>query len=86
MHFCLFNYWSNKYENIFLNLLDIYFRDIINKNVISDVLTSYFISDKYFSLKIFFDMMQVKLAFSLISRIFTLRVRGKQKVAGFFSR
>ena len=62
----------------FINHLDIHFRDIINKNVISDVLTSYFISDKYvFSLKTFFDMLQVKLAFSLISRICTLPVRGK---------
>ena len=33
-----------------------------------------------------FDMLQVKLAFSLISRNCTLRVRGKQKVSGFFSR
>ena len=32
----------------FLNHLDIHFCDIINKNVISDVLTSYFISVKYF--------------------------------------
>ena len=30
------------------NHLDIHFCDIINKNVISDLLTSHFISDKYF--------------------------------------
>ena len=43
----MFNYWSYKYD--FFNHLDIHFRDVINKNVISDVLTLYFISDKYFS-------------------------------------
>ena len=50
MHFCLFSYWPYKYENIyiFFNHLDIHFRDIINKNVISDVSKSYFISGKYF--------------------------------------
>ena len=47
---CLFNYWSYKYEDILKkkNHLDIRFRDIINESVISDVLTSYFISDEYF--------------------------------------
>ena len=71
---------------IFLNSFRHTLRDIINKNVISDVLTSYFISDKYCFFQNIFDMLQVKLAFSLISRICTLRVRGKQKVSGFFSR
>ena len=43
------------------NHLDIHFRDIINKNVISDVSTSYFISDEYiFFENIFFYMLQVK--------------------------
>ena len=36
------------------------------------------------SLKTRFVVLQVKLVFSLISRICALRVRGKQKVSGFF--
>ena len=65
----------------FKNHLDIHFHDIINKNVIFHI--------RYiniYSFKTFFDMLQVKLEFSLISRICTLWVRGKQKVSGFFSR
>ena len=48
----------------FFNHLDIHSCDIINKNVLSDVLMSYFISDKYIIFEnILFDMLQVKLAF-----------------------
>ena len=38
------------------------------------------------SLKILFNVLGVKLAVSLISRVGTLRVRGKQKMSGFFCR
>ena len=44
MHFCLFSYWYYKHEI----LLDVHLCDIFDKNVIFDVLTSYFIPDKYF--------------------------------------
>ena len=76
---------TNMKTFFFENHLDIHFRDIINKNVISDVLTSYFISDKYVFFENIFDMLQVNSAFPLISRIFTLWVRANQKVSVFFS-
>ena len=67
-------------------LLDTRFNDIFDKNVIFDVLTPYFIPDKQIFFETFFDVTQVKLAFSSISIVCILRVRGKQKVPGFFSR